>query len=58
MDPYNQKFKNIIDEIEYLNKNIIRITIKINTGRIHFISIYTPNISKPKEEKEIFFEEL
>jgi len=54
----HQKFENIMDEIEYLNKNIIRITIKRNTGKMLFISIYALDISKLKEEREIFFEEL
>jgi len=47
-----------MDEIEYLNKNIIRITIKRNTGKMLFISIYALDISKLKEERKIFFEEL
>jgi len=47
-------FKNIINKAEYLNKNIMRVTIKTN-GRIHFISIYAPNIKGLKKEGEIFF---
>jgi lipoate synthase len=32
----HQKFENIIDEVEYINKNIIHLTLKTNTGRIPF----------------------
>jgi hypothetical protein len=51
-----QKFENVIDEVEYVNKNIICIMIETNTGRIYFISIYAPDINKSKE-REIFFED-
>jgi len=32
--------------------------IKINTGKIHSISIYVADINKAKEKREIFFEQL
>jgi len=54
----HQKFENIIDEIRYTNKNIIQIALKANNERTHFISVYAPDINKPREEKELFFEEL
>lgn len=36
----------------------MRVTLKTDTRRTNFISIYAPDINKSKEEKEIFFEQL
>jgi exonuclease III len=36
----------------------MRVMIKTNIGRIYYIIIYAPDISKPNEEREIFFEEF
>jgi len=51
-----QKFENILDQVEYLNKNIMRI--KTNIGRIHFISIYASDMSKPKKGNRNIFKKL
>jgi len=52
-----QRFKNIIDEMRYTNNNIIQVALKINNKRTHFISIYTPDINKPRKERGLFFED-
>jgi hypothetical protein len=52
------KFENHIDNVEYVDHNTMYVTLKFNSERIHAISIYAPDINKPREEREYFFESL
>ena len=50
--------KNIID-IKYENDRILQVSIKISrTETAHIISVYAPDINKPKQEREHFYQEL
>lgn len=52
------KFENHIDNVEYVDHNIMYVTLKFNSERIHVISVYAPDINKPREEREYFFKSL
>lgn len=54
----HDKFENNIEEVHYVNSNIMYISLKTKTERTYFISVHAPDISKPKEERISFFEEL
>lgn len=54
----HDKFEDHIDEVQYINSNIMYISLKDETTRTYFISIYAPDVNKPNEERTAFFEEL
>lgn len=54
----HEKYQNNIEDIKYVNERILKTTLKINNTVTHLLSIYAPDISKPKEESEHFYELL
>lgn len=52
----HKNFENNIEDVKYINHNIMYITIQAE--RTHIMSIYAPAINKPKEERESFFDAL
>ena len=54
----HKRFQQNIDQIDYINEKLLRVTLKHDNGYIQIISAYAPDISKPKEERRSFYEEL
>lgn len=52
------KFKHNIEDTSYTSERIIRVTLDLGKEKIHFISVYAPDINKSKEEIEIFYNTL
>lgn len=55
-----KKFESVIQKMEHLNQNAIRVTLEptpepTNTGRTYFIGIYASDMSKPNKKSKIFF---
>ncbi|XP_057671207.1 craniofacial development protein 2-like [Diorhabda carinulata] len=54
----NKKFEKDIKEVQYISHSIIQITVELANERTHLLSIYAPDVRKPKEEREAFFDAL
>ncbi|XP_056647266.1 craniofacial development protein 2-like [Diorhabda sublineata] len=54
----NKKFEKDIKEVQYISHSIIQITVELANERTHLLSIYAPDVSKLKEEREAFFDAL
>lgn len=54
----HEKYEQCIESIDYINDRIIKVSLKINHRQTHLISTYTPDISKPIEESETFYQDL
>ncbi|XP_056647272.1 craniofacial development protein 2-like [Diorhabda sublineata] len=54
----NKKFEKDIKEVQYISHSIIQIIVELANERTHLLSIYAPDVSKPKEEREAFFDAL
>ncbi|XP_056641504.1 craniofacial development protein 2-like [Diorhabda sublineata] len=54
----NKKFEKDIKEVQYISHSIIQITVELANERTHLLSIYAPDVSKPKEERKAFFDAL
>ncbi|XP_056647282.1 craniofacial development protein 2-like [Diorhabda sublineata] len=54
----NKKFEKDIKEVQYISHSIIQITVELADECTHLLSIYAPDVSKPKEEREAFFDAL
>jgi endonuclease/exonuclease/phosphatase family metal-dependent hydrolase len=55
----NEKYEHTIkDDIDYVSDRILRVTLSINNTSVHLISIYAPDICKPREETEEFYNKL
>jgi hypothetical protein len=51
-------YEQYIDHIEYINHRIVKVTIILSNTKIHLISTYAPDISRPREETDEFYEHL
>lgn len=54
----HEKFQTLLDDITYVHQNLMYITLNIEKEKHHFISIYAPDITKSREEREQFFDQL
>jgi len=54
----DKKYKQNIENEQYINDTILQVTVITNNESTHFISVYAPNISKKRETREKFYEEL
>ncbi|XP_055384192.1 uncharacterized protein LOC129613898 [Condylostylus longicornis] len=55
----HEKFEKSISHIEYTNDRILLVTLNLQQHiKTHIISIYAPDISKTKTEKDAFYTEL
>ena len=54
----HKKYTNNIDNIEYISERIIQVTLKFPQAKWYLLSLYAPDISKPKEQREEFYEDL
>ena len=54
----HKKYRNNIDNIEYISKRIIQVTLTFPKATWCLLSLYAPDISKPKEQREEFYEDL
>ncbi|XP_045466615.1 craniofacial development protein 2-like [Harmonia axyridis] len=54
----HRKFKDNIVDARYLNSHIMYVTLKLGIEVLYMISVYCPDINKPKAERSCFFEEL
>lgn len=54
----HEKFTQCIENIEYVDDRILNVSLKINNIVYNLISTYAPDISKPREESEHFYEKL
>lgn len=54
----HEKFETMVDDITYVNQNLMYITLNIEKEKHHFISIYAPDITRSREEREQFFDQL
>jgi exonuclease III len=53
-----QKFTPNIDKISYTNERILQITLLLVNKHIELISVYAPDISKPRSQYEDFYTKL
>ena len=49
---------NNIDNIEYTSEQIIQVMLKFPQKKWCLFSLYAPNISKSKEQREEFYEDM
>lgn len=49
----HKKYKSAIDDIVYVNDKILKVSLRLNKTNLHLISVYTPDISKPREETDV-----
>ena len=54
----HKKYMNNIDNIEYTSERIIQVTLKFPQKKWCLLSLYAPDISKSKEQREEFYEDL
>jgi exonuclease III len=54
----HKKYMNNIDNIEYTSERIIQVTLKFPQAKWYLLSLYAPDISKPKEQREEFYVDL
>ncbi|XP_060517725.1 uncharacterized protein LOC132696713 [Cylas formicarius] len=54
----HEKYTQVIEEIDYINDSILKISLNLNQTTMHLVNIYAPDISKPTEESERFYEDL
>lgn len=55
----NEKFEHSIKAVEYISDRLLMITLNIKPYKeTHYISVYAPDITKPQEEKDQFYDEL
>lgn len=54
----HKKFENQLRNVEYIDDTMIRVTMEFGDSSFDFISVYAPDISKPREEREKFFSSL
>lgn len=54
----HKKFEQHIDDIEYISDRLLKITLKIDNEYIHIYSVYAPDITKSREERRMFYEQL
>jgi len=54
----HKKYANNIEDIEYISERIIQVTLKFPQTKWYLLSLYAPDISKPKEQREEFCEDL
>ena len=54
----HKKYMNNIENIEYTSERIIQVTLKFPQEKWCLLSLYAPDISKPKEQREEFYEAL
>lgn len=54
----DRKYKDHIEKEEYISDRILLVTLNVNKENIHLISVYAPDISKDRAERESFYEEL
>lgn len=49
---------NNINNIEYTSERIIQVTLKFPQAKWCLLGLYAPDISKPREQREEFYEDL
>ena len=54
----HEKYANNIDNIIYFNERILQVTLKFPDAIWCILSVYAPDISKPKAMREEFYEDL
>lgn len=54
----HKKYMNNIDNIEYISERIIQVILTFPKTKWCLLSLYAPDISKPKEQREEFYEDL
>lgn len=55
----HEKFEDRICNTKYINDRLLQITMELQQSRqTHIISIYAPDINKPKAEIDIFYQDL
>ncbi|XP_044751629.1 craniofacial development protein 2-like [Coccinella septempunctata] len=54
----HEKCVDLIDTIEYVSDRILRVTLILPRGHLHLVSIYAPDMSKTREESDVFYREL
>lgn len=54
----HKRFKEAINNIEYVSDRILRVHIKLKEKEIHLITVYAPDISKATQDRRQFYEDL
>lgn len=54
----HRKFEGNISNVKYINENMMLVTLKIKNNLLNVIPVYAPDITKIKEEKDTFYENL
>ena len=54
----HKKYEQHITNIAYINDRLIHATLEIQKKQIDIVSVYAPDISKPKVEREEFYNQL
>ena len=54
----HKKYMNNIDSIEYINERIIQVTLTFPKAKWCLLSLYAPDISKTKEQREELYKDL
>lgn len=54
----HKKYVSNIEAIHYINHRIIQVSLKFNNDMVHIISVYAPDITKPRDDREEFYDKL
>ena len=54
----HEKFENNIEDIHYVDEHLLHVILNFESKKLHIISIYAPDINKPKDERLLFFQNL
>lgn len=54
----HRRLKDNIENVEYIDHNIILMTLNFRSDKTHVIGIYAPDTSKAMDEREAFYQKL
>lgn len=52
------KYAKHLDNVRYISDKLLLVTLKLQRTVLHVISVYAPDMNKPREERELFYEHL
>lgn len=53
-----EKYVQSIEDTQYINERILRVTLNMGEEKLHLISVYAPDINKRKKESDDFYDHL
>jgi hypothetical protein len=51
----SNRYEQFIDDIKYVSDRLLKITLKFHKNNLNIITTYAPDMTKPKEQREEFY---